>query len=163
MWYCASLRKLKMATKVRQFYRLNFALSANIPFSRKPIFVLPLRLPIKVTLHTLSLSAYRNFSALLYHHRYDLASFFKACHNYCETASCTIPRFQFNKATWEVLKCGAEEGWRWWFVTIVWKMKYYLQSRSTEISYIQYNEGRLTGLVTSCVGTAFWNTLLKER
>jgi len=23
-------------------------------------------------------------------------------------------------------------------------------------------KGRLTGLVTSCVGTAFWNTLLKE-
>ena len=29
-------------------------------------------------------------------------------------------------------------------------------------SYIQWNEGRLTGLVTFCVGTAFWNTLLKE-
>ena len=30
-------------------------------------------------------------------------------------------------------------------------------------SYVQKKEGRLTGLVTSCVGTAFWNTLLKER
>ena len=29
-------------------------------------------------------------------------------------------------------------------------------------SYIQQNEGRTTVLVTSCVGTAFYNMLLKE-
>jgi hypothetical protein len=33
----------------------------------------------------------------------------------------------------------------------------------TGISYIQQTEGRLTGLVTSYVGTAFYNTLLKKR
>jgi hypothetical protein len=33
----------------------------------------------------------------------------------------------------------------------------------TRISYIQQPEGRPTGLVTSCVGTAFYNTLLKKR
>jgi hypothetical protein len=27
---------------------------------------------------------------------------------------------------------------------------------------VEYNEGRLSGLVTLCLGTAFWNTLLKE-
>ena len=32
-----------------------------------------------------------------------------------------------------------------------------------EISYIKWKEGRVTGLDTSCVGTAFWNHLLKER
>ena len=76
VWHCVSLCKLKMATKIRQFYRPNFVSSANIPLSRKPTFMLPLRLPIKVTLYKLRLSAYRNFSALLYHHRHDLASFF---------------------------------------------------------------------------------------
>jgi hypothetical protein len=33
--------------------------------------------------------------------------------------------------------------------------KNYTQSRRREISYIKYKEVRLTGLVTSCVGTAF--------
>jgi hypothetical protein len=33
--------------------------------------------------------------------------------------------------------------------------KDYTESRKKEISYIQYQEGRLIGLVTSCVGTAF--------
>jgi hypothetical protein len=33
--------------------------------------------------------------------------------------------------------------------------KYYIESRRRGISYIQLKEGRLTGLVTSCVGTAF--------
>jgi hypothetical protein len=28
-------------------------------------------------------------------------------------------------------------------------------------SYVKYNEGRLTALVTSCIGTALYNTLLK--
>ena len=91
--------------------------------------MLPLRSPIKVTLFKLRLSAYRNFNALLYHHRYDLHLFFTAYHNYFETASCTIPQFQFNsyavhlktkldiistpdRATWEVLKSGAAEGLR---------------------------------------------------
>jgi hypothetical protein len=36
-------------------------------------------------------------------------------------------------------------------------------NNSTGISYIQQTEGRLTGLVTSCVGTAFYNTLPKKR
>jgi len=31
------------------------------------------------------------------------------------------------------------------------------------MSYIQQYEGKLTGLVTSCVGTAFWYTILKGR
>jgi len=48
-----------MATKIRQFYRLNFVLYANIPFSRKPIFMLPLRLAIKVTLYKQRLSAFQ--------------------------------------------------------------------------------------------------------
>jgi len=30
-------------------------------------------------------------------------------------------------------------------------------------SCIQQNDGRLTGMVTFCTGTAFWNTLFKER
>jgi hypothetical protein len=34
--------------------------------------------------------------------------------------------------------------------------------KETGISYVQQKEGRLFGLVTSCVGTAFCNTLLKE-
>jgi hypothetical protein len=55
--------------------------------------MLPLRLPIKVTLYKLRLSAYRNLSALLYHHRYDLASFFTAYHNYCENVRTPFPDF----------------------------------------------------------------------
>jgi hypothetical protein len=41
--------------------------------------------------------------------------------------------------------------------------KYYLQSRSRGISYMKDVNGRLTGLVTFCVKTAFYNGLLKER
>jgi hypothetical protein len=41
--------------------------------------------------------------------------------------------------------------------------KYYVESRKTRISYIQEKEGWMFGLVTSCVGTVSWNTLLKER
>jgi hypothetical protein len=41
--------------------------------------------------------------------------------------------------------------------------KYYKGSRTRGISYKQEKEERLTGLVTSCVITAFYNTLLKER
>jgi len=37
----------------------------------------------------------------------------------------------------------------------VWEMKrYYSQSRTRKIPYIQLKEGRLTEFVTSCVGTA---------
>ena len=32
-----------------------------------------------------------------------------------------------------------------------------------EIFCIQQKEGRLAGLATSCAGTEFWNTLLKEK
>jgi len=32
-------------------------------------------------------------------------------------------------------------------------MKYYRESRKTGISYKEYKEGRLPGLVTSCIGT----------
>jgi hypothetical protein len=42
-------------------------------------------------------------------------------------------------------------------------MECYKQSRRRGISYIPCSEGRLTGLVTLCVETAFYNTLLKER
>jgi len=37
-----------------------------------------------------------------------------------------------------------------------------LQSRSREISYMKYVNGRRIGLVTFCVETAFCNGLLKE-
>jgi len=39
---------------------------------------------------------------------------------------------------------------------------YYMESRRKGISHMQYKEGRLTGLVTSCIETAFYNMLLKE-
>jgi len=38
-----------------------------------------------------------------------------------------------------------------------------LESRSREISYMKYVNGRRTGLVTFCVETAFYKGLLKER
>jgi hypothetical protein len=41
--------------------------------------------------------------------------------------------------------------------------KYGLESRSREISYMKYANGRRTGLVTFCVENAFYNGLLKER
>jgi len=41
--------------------------------------------------------------------------------------------------------------------------KYCLESRNRGISYMKYVNGRLTGLVTFCVETAFYNVLLKER
>jgi hypothetical protein len=41
--------------------------------------------------------------------------------------------------------------------------KYCLESKSREISYMKYVNGRRTGLVTFCVETAFYNGLLKER
>jgi hypothetical protein len=42
-------------------------------------------------------------------------------------------------------------------------MKYHTQSRRKLISYIQYKEEKLTGLVISCVGTAFYSAYLKGR
>jgi len=41
--------------------------------------------------------------------------------------------------------------------------KYYKEARKGEISCIKYKVGRVSGLVTSCVGSIFQNTLLKER
>jgi len=41
--------------------------------------------------------------------------------------------------------------------------KYYLESRSRGISYMKIANGRLTGLVTFCVETAFYNRILKKR
>jgi hypothetical protein len=41
--------------------------------------------------------------------------------------------------------------------------KHYLESRSRGISYMKQVNGRLTGLVTFCVETAFYNRLWKER
>jgi hypothetical protein len=36
---------------------------------------------------------------------------------------------------------------------IVWDMKHYKESRRRGISYEEWKEGKLTGLVTSCIGT----------
>jgi len=41
--------------------------------------------------------------------------------------------------------------------------KYYLESMSRGIFYMKYGNGRLTGLVTFCEESAFYNELLKER
>jgi hypothetical protein len=41
--------------------------------------------------------------------------------------------------------------------------KYYTVSRKRGISYIQQAEGRITGLVTCCVETAFYDRLLREK
>jgi hypothetical protein len=38
-----------------------------------------------------------------------------------------------------------------------------LESRSRGISYMEYLKGRLTGLVTFCIETAFHNGLLRDR
>ena len=58
--------------------------------------------------------------------------------------------------TWKVLKCGAGEGWRRSVGPILWEMKKcYLESMSRGISYVKYENGRLTGLVTPYVETAF--------
>jgi hypothetical protein len=39
----------------------------------------------------------------------------------------------------------------------------HIESKRKRSSYVQQKVGSLTGLVTSCVGTVFSNTLLKER
>jgi hypothetical protein len=60
------------------------------------------------------------------------------------------------KNTLTVLKCGAGEGWRRSIGPIIREMKKCCkESRRRVISYKQQNEGRLTGLITSCVRTAF--------
>jgi hypothetical protein len=41
--------------------------------------------------------------------------------------------------------------------------KYYIDSRRKGTSYIQYNEGRLTGFATYCVTNIYLSTLLKEK
>jgi hypothetical protein len=61
------------------------------------------------------------------------------------------------------MECDAREGWRKSVGPTVLEMKYYTEPRRTGISYIQYKEGRVPGLVTSWVETAFKNTFLKER
>jgi hypothetical protein len=62
------------------------------------------------------------------------------------------------------LKCGAGGGWKRPVGLIMCEMKKYcLESRSREISYMKYVNGRRTCLVTVCVETAFYNELLKER
>jgi hypothetical protein len=62
------------------------------------------------------------------------------------------------------LKCGVRGGWKRSFGLIMSEMKkYWLESRSREISYMKYVNGRRTGLVKFCVETAFYNGLLKER
>jgi len=57
---------------------------------------------------------------------------------------------------WKVLKCGAGEGWIRLVGPIMWEMKKcYLESMSRGISYMKYENGRLTELVTSYVEIAF--------
>jgi hypothetical protein len=46
--------------------------------------------------------------------------------------------------------------------TISWTDHVRNESRSRGISYMKYVNGRLTGLVTFCIETAFYNGLLKE-
>jgi hypothetical protein len=60
-----------------------------------------------------------------------------------------------NRNTRKVLKCEARVGWSRSVGPFVSEMKYYIESRKRGISYIEYIEGRLSGLVTSCEGTAF--------
>ena len=62
------------------------------------------------------------------------------------------------------LKCGAGGSWRRSAGPIMWeKKKCYKVSRRRGTSYIKRKENGLTGLVTSCVRTAFSGTLFKER
>ena len=42
-------------------------------------------------------------------------------------------------------------------------VEYYVESRKTGIFYVKHNERKVTGLVTSYVGTASKKALLKER
>jgi hypothetical protein len=61
------------------------------------------------------------------------------------------------------------EMWCWrrkekinWTDHVIMK-KYYLDSKSREISYMKYVNGRRNGLVIFCIRTVFYNGLLKER
>jgi hypothetical protein len=76
-----------------------------------------------------------------------------------------LGRFEHSiRNTWKILNCGAGEGWRRPVGTIMSEIKkYYLESRSRGISYMKEVNGRLIGLVTFCVKTAFCDRLLKER
>jgi hypothetical protein len=47
-------------------------------------------------------------------------------------------------------------------VTFVNNTSYYLESRSRGISYVNQVNGKVTGLVTFCVLTAFYNRLSKK-
>jgi hypothetical protein len=63
---------------------------------------------------------------------------------------------KYIRNTWKVSKCGAGEGWRsisW--TDLVRNYEILHRHKRRGISYIQKKEGRLTVLVTSCVGTAF--------
>jgi hypothetical protein len=53
--------------------------------------------------------------------------------------------------TSEVFECGAREEWRSFELIMgggLEKKKYHTQSSMKGISYLEYNKGRLTGLVT---------------
>jgi hypothetical protein len=71
---------------------------------------------------------------------------------------------KWNRSTWKVLKCGAGERWG----KIVWtdrvRNEGALQGINEERNILHaIKERRLTGLETSCVGTAFWYMLLVGR
>jgi len=55
----------------------------------------------------------------------------------------------------KVLECGAGEGWRSVGLAVRKIKKYYVESRRKGVSYLQQEEIRLIGFVTSCVGTTF--------
>jgi hypothetical protein len=57
--------------------------------------------------------------------------------------------------TWNGLQCGAGEGWRRSFGPIIGELKKCVESRRKGISYKQYREGRLTGLIPSWLRSAF--------
>jgi len=60
------------------------------------------------------------------------------------------------RITYNILSCGAGKGWWRSYAQVMWeKMKCYTESRIKGISCVRYKEGKLTVLVTSCVGIAF--------
>jgi len=66
---------------------------------------------------------------------------------------------------WKALKCGAGEGdgkKNSWTDCVRYE-EVLKSSKRRGIFYIQKKQGTLTGFVTTGVGTAFYNTLLKER
>jgi len=64
--------------------------------------------------------------------------------------------------TLESLKCGFGEGWIRSVKPIVRKIKNYVES-SKNSCYMKSKKCRVRDLVTSCVGTAFYNMSLIER